>query len=192
LAAGIEPRSAAPTIFVPSEAVSAIDGLSLPDHFVAVHAASNYGPKDWSAPKWRDLVRYVVDHYDTHVIEIGLKSGVALEHPRFTTLCGRLSIIETAELIRRCAFFVGLDSGPAHMANAWRRPGLLLFGRYYGSDTFNPFEGYYRQAADRIILRYPGPMREQAASTVIAALEASPMWKETHGHRRRVGPPVVI
>jgi len=103
------------------------------------------------------------------------------------SLCGKLSIIETAELVRRSAFFVGVDSGPAHMANAWRRPALLLFGRFNGSDTFNPYEGYYLEATETAILRYPGPLREQQVSTVIAALEASPIWQETHGHRRRDG-----
>ncbi len=179
LAAGIEPRAAAPTIYVPSEAVSAIDRRALPDSFVVVHAMSNGDYKNWSAPKWRDLVRYILDHYETHVIEIGLESGIDFEHPRFTTLCGSLSIMETAELIRRSAFFVGVDSGPAHMANAWRRPGLLLFCRYLGSDTFMPFEGFYAERAETVILRYPGPLREQPVSSVIAALEASPMWKES-------------
>lgn len=186
LAAGIEPRSAAPTMYVPKGAVRAIDGLSLPDNFVVVHATPNYGDKDWSASKWRDLVRHIADHYETQVIEIGLESVIELEHPRFMSLCGKLSIIETAELIRRAAFFVGVDSGPAHMANASRRPGLLLFGRFFGSDTFNPFDGYYREAAETVILRHPGLLREQPASAVIAALEASPMWRETHGHRRCV------
>ena len=185
LAAGIEPRPAAPTMYVASEAVSATDGRSLPDDFVVVHAASNEGYKNWLPPKWRDLVRHIVDHYQTHVIEIGLESVIDFEHPRFKTFCGTLSIMETAELIRRSAFFIGVDSGPAHMANAWRRPGLLLFARFFGSDTFNPFEGYYRERADTVILRYPGPLREQPVSSVIGALEASPMWKETHGHLRR-------
>ncbi len=187
LGAGIEARSAAPKMYVPNEAVVAIDGLSLPDHFVVVHATPNYGFKDWSPSKWRHLVRHVVDNYETCVIEIGLETVIDLQHPRFSTLCGNLSVIESAELIRRCSFFIGVDSGPAHMANAWRRPGLLLFGRFSGSDAFNPFDGYYREAAETVILRYPGLLREQSSSAVIAALEASPLWEEALGHRRRVG-----
>jgi len=185
LAAGVEPRAAAPTIYVPNETVRAIDGRSLPDNFVVVHAASNEAYKNWLPSKWQDLVRHIVDHYETHVIEIGLESAIDLEHPRFNSFCGTLSIIESAELIRRSAFFIGVDSGPAHMANAWRRPGLLLFCRFFGSDMFNPFEGYYGERAETVIMRYPGPLREQSVSSVIDALEASPMWKETQGHLRR-------
>jgi heptosyltransferase-3 len=186
LAAGIEPRPAAPTMYLPNKAVVAIDRLSLPDRFVVVHATPNYGSKDWSPHKWRDLARHIVDHYETHVIEIGLKTVIDLQHPRVSSLCGKLSIVETAELIRRCAFFVGIDSGPAHMANAWRRPALLLFGRFLGVDTFNPFDGYYSDEAETVILRYPGLLREQPVSRVVAALEASPRWEEALGDRRRV------
>ena len=187
LAAGIEPRPAAPTMYVPKEAAAAIDALSLPDNFVVVHAAAgtHQGHKNWSAPRWREVVSHIVDHYDTDVIEIGLEPVIQFKHPRFRALCGTLSLMETAELIRRSAFFLGIDSGPAHMANAWRRPALLLFARYFGSDTFNPFDGFYGEQSDTIILRYPGPLSEQPTGSVIGALEASPLWQQTNGGLRR-------
>lgn len=183
--AGLIPRPASPAMYIPREAVSEVDRLSIPDHFVVVHAASNYPPKDWPSAKWRQLVQHVLDQYETTVIEIGLRSKIELEHPRFIDLCGKLSLMGTAELIRRADFFIGIDSGPAHMANAWRRPALLLFGRYYGSDAFNPYDGYYREGEQPAILRYRGPLYEQSVSAVIEALEASPLWKETRDHRRR-------
>ena len=189
LAAGIDPRPAAPTLYVPNDAVAAIEARALPDDFVVVHAAAGTtGEKNWSPSRWRDVVRYIVEHYDTDVIEVGLEPVIDLTHPRFRSLCGQLSLMETAELIRRSAFFLGVDSGPAHMANAWRRPALLLFGRYLGSDTFNPFEGLYEERADVVILRYPGLLREQPPGSVINALEASAMWQETRGRFRRANP----
>jgi heptosyltransferase-3 len=186
-AAGIEPRSEQPAMYLPKDVVAAVDRHSLPEHFVVVHAHSNYSPKDWPPEKWRDLVRFILEHYETSVIEIGLESKIELDHARFIRLCGKLSITETAELIRRADFFIGIDSGPAHMANASRRPALLLFGRYAGSDTFNPFEGHFRDAEATVIFRYAGPLREQRVRTVIQALEASPMWNEALGKHRRSG-----
>jgi heptosyltransferase III len=186
LAAGMAPRPAAPTMYVPKEAIAAIDDRSLPDSFVVVHAAAGTtGEKNWSPHKWRDVVSYIVEHYDTDVIEIGVEPVINFGHTRFRTLCGQLSLMETAELIRRSAFFLGVDSGPAHMANAWRRPALLLFGRYRGYDTFNPFDGYYRERADGVILRYRGTLSEQPSGLVISALEASPLWEEARGRLRR-------
>jgi heptosyltransferase-3 len=185
-AAGVEASSAAPVIFVPTETVEKVDRLSLPEHFIAVHPSSNYVAKDWTPSAWRDLVRDILDRYETHVLEIGLTSIITLDHPRFVNFCGKLSLIQTAEVIRRSAFFIGIDSGPAHMANAWRRPALLLFGRYAGSDTFNPFEGFFRESAETVLLRYPGRLREQTPSRVMAALDASPLWAEATRHLKRV------
>jgi heptosyltransferase-3 len=183
LAAGIEPNSAAPTLYVPTEAVAGIDARRLPKEFLVIHAAAGTtGEKNWSRRKWRELVSYIVDHYDTRVIEIGLEPVIGFEHSRFSSLCGQLSLMETAELIRRSTFFLGVDSGPAHMANAWRRPALLLFGHYRGSDTFNPFDGYYGgEWAESVILRYPGSLSEQPTDSVIRALEASALWNEAFG-----------
>jgi len=189
LAAGMAPRPAAPTLYVPPEAIAAIDARSLPESFVVVHAAAGTtGEKNWSPNKWRDVVRYIVEHYDTDVIEIGLEPIIDFKHARFRTLCGQLSLMETAELIRRSAFFLGVDSGPAHMANAWRRPALLLFGRYRGYDTFNPFDGYYRERSESVILRYRGTLTEQPSDSVINALEASRLWKEARVRVRRSDP----
>jgi heptosyltransferase-3 len=179
LSAGIEPRSAAPTLHVSNEAIKTIDNRSLPNNFVVVHAVSNGDYKNWTAPNWRALARYILDRYDTHVIEIGLERAIDLDHPRFKSFCGSMTILETAELIRRSSFFVGIDSGPAHMANAWRRPALLLFSRWFGSDAFQPFDGFYGENANAVIVRYPGPLRELPIETVIAALEASPMWRQS-------------
>ena len=190
LAAGIEPRSTAPSMYVPAEAVRAIDARSLPHSFVVIHAAAGTtAEKNWSSRGWGEVVRYIVDHYDTDVIEIGLEAAIDIAHPRFRALCGTLSLMETAELIRRSTFFLGVDSGPAHMANAWRRPALLLFGRYRSSDTFNPFEGYYSDRAESVILRYPGTLSDQPADSVIAALEASVLWNASYGRIRPSGLP---
>lgn len=37
------------------------------------------------------------------------------------------SVLETAELIRRCQLFIGSDSGPSHMADAVGTPGVIFY-----------------------------------------------------------------
>lgn len=176
-AAGLQPFSAAPTIYLPEDTADKVGNLGVPGHFVVVHTTSNMTFKDWSRAKWHDLIEYILEHYDTHVVEVGLDPSLGLSHPRFISLSGRLSLVETAEVIRRADFFLGIDSGPAHMANAWRTPGLLLFGRMYGSDSFNPYGGYYSVNADRVILRYPGPLSELSVDEVKTALDSSELWR---------------
>jgi ADP-heptose:LPS heptosyltransferase len=43
-------------------------------------------------------------------------------------LAGRLTILETAALLERCFVFLGVDSGPMHLASALHKPVIALFG----------------------------------------------------------------
>lgn len=185
MGAGLEPSGEAPTIHVPDDAVRGVRNLGLPDHFVVVHTKSNMDSKNWAGAKWHDLVEYILEHYDTHVVEVGLGRSIDIEHDRFVSLCGSLSIVQTAEVVRTAAFFIGVDSGPAHMANAWGTPGLLLFGRMYGHDAFNPYEGYYAASADSVILRHPGSLHDLSVREAIGALESSELWKAACRNRKR-------
>jgi len=58
-------------------------------------------------------------------------------------LCGKLSIMETAAVIKQSDFFIGNDSGLGHIASAVRTPSFTIFGegdpnRYkpYGIEAF--------------------------------------------------------
>ena len=185
LGAGLNPRLEGPNMYIPDETVAAVDKLSLPDRFVAIHTTSTFEQKDWLPARWHEFLRYLLDSYDTHVIEVGLRSSIEFDHPCFRSLCGKLSLLETAEVLRRSTFFIGIDSAPAHMANAWARPGLVMFGKVPSPD-FNPFEGFYAANAEDVILRHPELVRDFAADDVVGALEASKLWQSAHGRRRRV------
>ena len=80
-------------------------------------------------------------------------------------------------LAKQHEFFIGVDSGPAHMANAWRRPALLLFGHFAGRDTWCPYEGLYAEREADVILRHPGPLAQLGAETVIARLHDTAAWR---------------
>ena len=105
------------------------------------------------------------------VVEVGLIQTIQCQDARCISLCGRLSIAETAEVIRRAAFFIGIDSAGAHMANVWRIPALLLFGEYRGERAWTPYDGFFAAEPDRWILRHDGPLRGQSAENVIARLD---------------------
>ena len=68
-------------------------------------------------------------------------------------MAGMLSILETAEVIRRAELFVGIDSGPAHLANAVATPGVILIGQYNAFKRFMPYSGLY--ATERATLLWP-------------------------------------
>ena len=118
------------------------------------------------------------------IVEVGLRPALEFDHPNLRSLCGELSILETAEVIRRTDFFIGVDSAPAHMANASRRPAVLLFGEYRDERTWCPYDGEYAIRESEIILRYPGPLSELSADEVIARLRNNAAWRAAQPMRQ--------
>ncbi|MEJ0090071.1 MAG: glycosyltransferase family 9 protein [Limisphaerales bacterium] len=173
---GLPPVSGAPKLYIPETATKRVDLLGLPDSFIAVHTASNEKAKDWPCSEWIKLVQFLAGVQGMNVIELGLNQTLNIEHSRFQSLCGRLSLMETAEVIRRARFFIGIDSALAHMANALERPGLILFSRYRGEDSFLPYEGLFAGRSDEMILRHPSSLDSLPASLVIEKLKQNSFW----------------
>ena len=162
--AGLPVLTEGPRVY-PSEADRQyLYALTLPERFVAVHATSNQPKRDWQADKWTELQ----DQLDLPVIEVGLQSTLGGEAGR---LCGTLSLLETAELIRRASVFVGIDSGPAHLANAVDVPGVILLGQYNHYLTYLPYSGGYGDGSTATVLHHDGPAAELPVETVLVAVQ---------------------
>jgi len=176
-AAGMVPFSEPPTMHIDAATAAKVELLALPPRFIVVHATSNEASRDWSPEGWRALMRFILEESELSVVEVGIRSVIDVNHARFRSLCEQLTILETAEVIRRAEFFIGVDSAPAHMANAWRRPALLLFGEYRNERTWCPYEGEYADREAEIILRHPGPLSDLSASDAITHLRNDPHWR---------------
>ena len=172
-AAGIGEVSGEAVLYLPPLTVESVDDLLLPTRFAVIHAASNDPDRDWSPEGWSALVDYAVG-YGIHIVEVGLESRLPVR-PLVSSLCGRLSMAQTAEVIRRAAFFIGLDSGPAHMANVWHTPSLILLSRFKGHD-WRPHEGFFGDRSEKVLLGHPGPLNTLTASKVIDRLQADEDW----------------
>ena len=95
------------------------------------------------------------------VVELGLRSPLGRnDDENYRNLCGQTGIAESAEIIRRAALFIGIDSGPAHLANAVKTPGVILLGRYLTWDYYMPYTGFYADARNCRILRHAGPVTD--------------------------------
>ncbi len=142
LSAGITPQEAGPRVYIPESAARFVDELELPARYVVFHCQSNDQAKDWDYPRWTELARDLVQH-GVSVVEVGLVPTITDESIGVIDLCGRTSILQMAEVISRAALLVGIDSGPAHLANAVGTPGVVLLGQFGPFKTYNPFSGTY-------------------------------------------------
>jgi heptosyltransferase III len=133
-----------PKIYIPSSVIEKINVSDLPKKFIVLHCHSNYSPKDWQIFHWEHLVKDLIEKFDIEIIEIGLKSTLNIQNEKYHNLCGKFTLLETAEIIKRGAFFIGIDSGPAHFANAVGTFGILLFGKLGNFNTYMPYSGAYQ------------------------------------------------
>lgn len=154
-AAGLPVLDEAPRLAPGGAAARRVDELGLPGRFVAVHCRSNEESRDWDTGKWRALAAWIAGDAGVPVCEVGGAAGVAVERDGALTrdLCGKLAPTETAEVIRRAALFVGVDSGPAHLANAVGTPGVVLLGRYHRYERYMPYSGGYADGSRADLVR---------------------------------------
>jgi heptosyltransferase-3 len=151
--AGLIVEDEKPRLSIPQAAVRRIDRLKLPESYLVIHCSSNEASRDWPRQRWCDLVHQLVTIDNLHLVEIGLVPVVAASATsNYTNLCGAVSLIEMAEIIRRALMFVGIDSGPAHLANAVSTFGVILLGPYRAFRRYMPYSGPFKDGKNAKII----------------------------------------
>ncbi|HEV7350631.1 glycosyltransferase family 9 protein [Telluribacter sp.] len=150
------PADDQPRLYLQDRHRQKVDALNLPGSFIVIHCQSNYAPKDWPAARWEELVHWLLDTYPYQVVEIGLRSNLNVQREGYHNLCGTLTILETAEVIRRARYFIGLDSGPSHLANAAGTFGFILMGALGDFPRYNPYSGRYGSGENCVLIRETG------------------------------------
>lgn len=157
--AGLPAANEPPQIYIDDNAKSRIDMLHLPSQFIVFHCSSNAVEKEWPREYWNRLSGYIYSTYGYHVVEVGIQRVQPdADCDWYLNTSGQLKILETAEVIRRSKLFVGIDSGPAHLANGVGVFGIILMGSYLGFSTYNPFSGGYGDGKNAILLQENGPV----------------------------------
>jgi heptosyltransferase III len=155
LLANVPIQDATPRVYISEADRQRVDALCLPAKTIVVHCSSNYPVKDWSVDKWESLITWLISEQGYSVVEIGLKSQNKVTLAGYHNCCGQLSILQTAEVIRRANYFVGIDSGPAHLANAVGTFGVLLFGKLNNFDGYMPYSGGYQAGTNAVVVSEP-------------------------------------
>ncbi len=109
--------------------------------FVAVCPFTTRDHKHWFEDRWSALIELVRARVGVGVALLGgpgdraaadrILGGVAdsvPDSPPLIDLVGRTTLGEAAAVVSRCSGLVGVDTGLSHMAHAFGRPAVLLFG----------------------------------------------------------------
>ena len=160
LTSGILPIYRKPLLYIGQSNIDIVDKLKLPKKFISIHLESKSSKRKWELNKWISLVRFINKKFSLPVVEVGSESQLSMnDKSNHWNLCGVLSILSSAEVIRRSIFFIGVDSGPAHIANAVSTYGIILMGDYYHFKNYQPFSGEYFNGNMATIVRTKGNVK---------------------------------
>lgn len=129
---GLTLPDAAPVLAVPP-ADAAVTALAAAGPYTVVHAGAATAHKCWPPAHWRELLTRLSAAGERVVITGGpaereLAETLADGLPGVRSAAGELTWPQTAALMAGAARFIGSDSGPLHLAAAYRVPLVALFG----------------------------------------------------------------
>ena len=164
--------------------------LGVSGQFFVVHPGTARREKYWVPERWAEVLRYLQDRLQLPAVITGgidseeskhidtIKSFLSPEFP-VSNVAGRIDFLLTAALIREAAFFIGVDTAAAHVASAFARPQVVLFG------PTNPYHWHPTHSGSRVVRagfgenyepsnprEKGGPMTDLSTSTVINAIES--------------------
>jgi heptosyltransferase II len=148
-----------PSLFPSPEDVAAVDA-SLPGpnrDLIVIAPGSRWGTKRW--PYFEELVSRLAESHSIAIIGDSADTAIAErmrshDPERVIDLTGRLSILGSAELIRRAMLLVTNDSAPQHLASAMGTPTITLFGPTVPDFGFGPLaEGSVSLGVEKLACR---------------------------------------
>lgn len=114
------------------------------ESFVTFAPFSKRSANEWSEVRWRTLLSKLQQHNALPYVVIGAESDFDLAENilgstdiKYVNACGALPVRVSAALIGLSELFVGVDSGPMHLADSTSVPVVCLFsardipGRWY-------------------------------------------------------------
>ncbi len=113
------------------------EGLSLDSEFVVLHPILKSKYRAWRIEGYAKLCDHLKDEFDITTVlvcgdsrdEVDFTNKIAgLSRSCPVNLGGRLSLRHLVVLLANATMFVGIDSGPMHMAAAVKTPVVAIFG----------------------------------------------------------------
>jgi len=143
---------------------------TLQGQYAVIHPFASEPSKQWPADRFCEVARYLKLWHIKPVFLAGPDDDAApfQGHPVW-----RGDLEAAKRLLSDAAFFIGNDSGPAHVAAAFARPTVVLFGSSNPA-IWSPWR------TDSEIVVAPDGLNQVNVSRVIAALERLRVFEKAH------------
>ena len=172
LGAGLPDLDEAPVLHLPEEARRSVDSLGLPARFACIHALSNDPARNWTPQGWKRLAEDLIRETGLQVVEVGKDSVLVGTDVPYTDLCGRISLTSSIAVVEKATLFIGIDSGPAHFANAAGISRIALLGRFLGYERYLPYSGGASWLSNLEAIQWPTPPADIPVEEVMRRVDS--------------------
>ena len=86
-------------------------------------------------------------------------------------MTGKKDLNEMAGIIKNCFLFIGIDSGFAHIANAYEKNAVILIGEFAGFKNYMPYSGKFQNEKENTIIYHSDPLKSLSCTAVLSLLE---------------------
>ncbi|MFA5316007.1 MAG: glycosyltransferase family 9 protein [Dehalococcoidales bacterium] len=105
------------------------------NEFVILHVAVSWAPRRWPLEKWVEVAEYLANS-GYHIVFIGSRDDSdiierirkLMSGTNSVNLAGKTDIRQLILLMKNAQLFIGVDSGPMHLAAVAKLKGVVLFG----------------------------------------------------------------
>ena len=129
-------------------------------YWVINHKSNNH-LKEWPKENWEKVMQLAMDNFDVKVIELGLEDALCITHPNFLSLVGKTSLEQSMKIIQGASFYLGVDTGPSHCANAFQISSLIRLGDFVNFRNYQVFSGAFQNGQiAKLFYNQHGPASE--------------------------------
>lgn len=143
---------------------------ALPCPYAVVHPGTAREEKYWPAENWMEVIRHLREQHQLPIVLTGSDDAYEMKHLAaiesltgvHANLSGQLNLLQLAAVIQNSRIVLGVDSAAMHLAAAFQRPQLALFG------PTNPYHWRARHAQSMVLTAgeddtaLPRPRHEKA------------------------------
>lgn len=107
--------------------------------YAVVHAGTARDEKYWLPERWAEVIRVLLEEHGLPTVLTGGRDPVEARHLAairgqlpgdfpLLNVAGSLSLLETAALLKNARIALGVDTAAMHLAAAFQRPQIVLYG----------------------------------------------------------------
>ena len=112
--------------------------------YIACVIGAAHGTKRWPVEKWKEFCRQM----DHPIILLGGKEDVergneiaSVDNVKVYNACGKFNLNESADLVKKSKAVISNDTGLMHIATAFKKPVISLWGNTVPSFGMTPYYG---------------------------------------------------